>query len=211
MRGKLSGTRPKVEESPEFRRRIEWQREDGMGGEEFHLFEFDDAIHWMLNGSVVLKLDGTARWVRYMVGCDANWHTQIAYVALAKHLRDLERFPQVKSLIALSVDENNTWSVGERERSDLHGCLDIDLGFTPSTNTLPIRRLNLAVGESADVTAAWVRFPELSVQPLRQRYTRTAADRYRYESLDSGFTAELTVDDLGLVVDYPGGWRRLAQ
>jgi hypothetical protein len=38
------------------------------------------------------------------------------------------------------------------------GCLDIDLGFSPSTNLLPIRRLTLAVGEAATVRAAWLPF-----------------------------------------------------
>jgi hypothetical protein len=71
------------------------------------------------------------------------------------------------------------------------------------------RRLNLAVGESAEVTAAWFRIPEFRVEPLRQRYTRLAEDTYRYESPDHDFTATLTVDDLGLVVVYDPGWVRL--
>ena len=87
---------------------------------------------------------------------------------------------------------------------------DIDIQVTPATNTLPIRRLNLAVGESADVTAAWFRIPECQVEPLRQRYTRTAEDTYLYESPDHNFSATLTVDDLGLVITYDPGWVRLA-
>jgi hypothetical protein len=94
---------------------------------------------------------------------------------------------------------------------DLKGCIDVDFSLTPSTNTLPIRRLHLAVGESRELTAAWVRFPELTVEPLAQRYTRLAERRYRYESIVSGFTAELEVDDLGLVVTYEGIWQRVAE
>ncbi len=96
----------------------------------------------------------------------------------------------------------------EVARDDLAGCIDVDLGITPSTNTLPIRRLNLQVGESADVTAAWVRFPELTVEPLAQRYTRLDERRYRYEST-TGFSAELEVDELGLVVRYGDIWERV--
>jgi len=106
------------------------------------------------------------------------------------------------------------WSrdgVAQREQPDLADCVDVDLGISPSTNTLPIRRLNLAVGESRELTAAWVRFPELTVEPLAQRYTRLAERRYRYESIVSGFTAELEVDDLGLVINYEGIWRRVAE
>jgi uncharacterized protein len=90
------------------------------------------------------------------------------------------------------------------------GCLDVDLAFTPATNLLPLRRLGLAVGESREMTAAWVRFPDLSVEPLAQRYTRLDEHRVRYESLGGAFTAELEVDELGLVVTYPPLWERVA-
>jgi len=90
------------------------------------------------------------------------------------------------------------------------GCLDVDLAFTPATNILPLRRLRLAVGESREMTAAWVRFPDLSVEPLAQRYTRLDEGRVRYESRDGAFTAELEVDELGLVERYPPLWERVA-
>ena len=90
------------------------------------------------------------------------------------------------------------------------GCLDVDLAFTPATNILPLRRLGLAVGESREMTAAWVRFPDLSVEPLAQRYTRLDERRVRYESRGGSFTADLEVDELGLVVRYPPLWERVA-
>jgi hypothetical protein len=90
-----------------------------------------------------------------------------------------------------------------------NGCIDVDLGISPSTNTLPIRRLNLAIGQPEDVVAAWVRFPDLSLEPLPQRYTRVSDDRYKYES-GSGFQTEMTVDESGLVIVYEKGWERVA-
>jgi hypothetical protein len=92
---------------------------------------------------------------------------------------------------------------------ELHGCPDVDLAVTPATNTLPIRRLDLGIGKSESVIAVWVKFPELTVQTLSRRYTRLAKNTYRYES-DTGFSAEIGVDDLGLVTAYPGGWERIA-
>jgi uncharacterized protein len=90
----------------------------------------------------------------------------------------------------------------------VRGCDDVDLALTPATNSLPIRRLNLQVGGSESVIAAWVKFPDLTVEPLSQRYTRLAKDTYRYQS-NTGFSAEIVVDDLGLVTTYPGGWERI--
>lgn len=92
----------------------------------------------------------------------------------------------------------------------LDGLRDVDLGFTPATNTLPMRRLALEVGESAEVDAVWVRFPELEVARLPQRYTRLEGMRYRYESAGGAFLAELEVDANGLVIRYGKYRERLA-
>ncbi len=97
--------------------------------------------------------------------------------------------------------------------STLDGCLDVDISGTPFTNTLPIRRLALAPGQAVDLLVAYITVPDLSVGPAQQRYTclsRTASGGlYRYEGLESGFTADLLVDAQGLVVDYPGIWKRV--
>jgi hypothetical protein len=89
----------------------------------------------------------------------------------------------------------------------VQGCIDVDLGFSPSTNLLPIRRLKLAMGARANVRAAWVRFPELTLEVLEQTYTRMAELTYLYESAGGEFKRELTVNSDGFVVDYPGLWR----
>jgi hypothetical protein len=112
--------------------------------------------------------------------------------------------------LKMRVDAQRRWWIEDDELPDLHGCIDVDLGITPTTNTLPIRRLNLQVGAAAEVTAAWIGFPKLSVQALAQRYTRLEASRYRYESLASDFSVVIEVDELGMVTRYPGFWERVA-
>lgn len=78
---------------------------------------------------------------------------------------------------------------------------------------LPIRRLGLEPGESADLEVAYVAVPGLAVEPDGQRYTRLESgghdEIYRYESLESDFVADLPVDADGLVLDYPGLFRRV--
>jgi uncharacterized protein len=95
----------------------------------------------------------------------------------------------------------------------LDGCLDLDISHTPFTNTLPLRRLALTPGESTDLLVAYITVPDLSIRPVRQRYTclsRTASGgSYRYEGLESHFAADLPVDEKALVVDYPGIWKRV--
>ena len=112
--------------------------------------------------------------------------------------------------LQLVVDEHRTWFWNGKELPECSGFSDVDLGFSPVTNTLPIRRLNLQPGESQTISAAWVRFPEFDVIPFPQRYTRMETNRYLYESLLSDFKAELVVNELGLVQQYGQYWVAVA-
>ena len=155
---------------------------------------------WLLRGTVIGVLkDQRPMMTNYEIYCDENWLT---------HRVQIERTigNDVKSL-SLSVESRGVWRSSGQELHEIRGCDDVDLAVTPATNTLPIRRLNLQVGRSESVIAAWVKFPDLVVQPLSQRYTRLTKDTFRYES-NTGFSAEIVVDGLGLVTSYPGGWER---
>jgi hypothetical protein len=157
---------------------------------------------WALRGTAVAEYEGVPTEVRYRVVCDDRWNTRNVHVGVVQG--------QSKRALRLRPMREGRWSSGQEDVPQYLGCTDVDLGIGASTNTLPIRRLRLAVGQSARIDAAWVRFPDLQLERLPQRYTRLAEDRYRYESLDGGFTAELEVDDLGLVVNYPGWCQRVA-
>ncbi|CAN5455993.1 putative glycolipid-binding domain-containing protein [soil metagenome] len=111
--------------------------------------------------------------------------------------------------LTITYDGRGNWTVDGEIRSDLTDAIDLDLAITPFTNTLPIRRLDLAIGDEADVTAVYVSFPDLEVTLDEQRYTRVDEDLYLFESLDSDFERELTVDAHGIVVEYPGLFERL--
>ncbi len=80
------------------------------------------------------------------------------------------------------------WFVEGRKRTDLRQCTDIDIEASPVTNTIPIRRTALKVGECVDLTAAWMRFASLVVASLKQSYESLDARKYLYWST-SGFTA----------------------
>ncbi len=88
------------------------------------------------------------------------------------------------------------------------GALDPDIACTAATNTLPIRRLGLAVGATAEIDVLYIAMPDLTPRILRQRYSRRD-EGYLYENLESGFSAFLTVDSGGWVTDYPGVCRRV--
>jgi hypothetical protein len=156
---------------------------------------------WLLKGTVIGVLkDQRPMLASYEIQCGENWLTH--RVAIERTIGS-----DVKTL-SLTVKSRGMWRSSGQELPGVRGCDDVDLALTPATNTIPIRRLNLQVGGSESVIAAWVKFPELTVQPLSQRYTRLGKDTYRYES-NTGFSAEIVVDDLGMVTTYPGGWERI--
>lgn len=97
----------------------------------------------------------------------------------------------------------------------LTGCLDVDIGVTPATNTLPIKRLKLAEQASQEIVVAYVPLPTQITGAFlpriaQQRYTcLTLNQRYRYEGIFRKFTADLDLDRHGLVLDYPETFRRV--
>lgn len=102
------------------------------------------------------------------------------------------------------------------ETSALFEALDCDLGRCPLTNTMPVLRHDLhRTSGTREFLMAWVSVPDLRVVPMRQRYEHLGTDssrasRVRYANADGSFTAVLTLDDQGLVVDYPGLSRRVS-
>jgi hypothetical protein len=179
-----------------FRRALLWRYLRDERLEYCNLWQLPEAGGgWALRGTAVFSYSGRPTEVRYRVVCDPSWRTRTVHVGVVSG--------EDKASLQLRVDDGR-WFAGDREVSQYAGCVDVDLGIGASTNTLPIRRLGLEVGQAREIVAAWVRFPDLSLQPLAQRYTRLAERRYRYESIESGFTADLEVDDLGIVLVYPG-------
>ena len=136
--------------------------------------------------------------MEYLITCDARWRTTKCSVSGSVGLHPVA--------VDLARASNGEWVVDGVQALGLSGCDDVDLGFSPATNLLPIRRLKLEVGATASVRAAWVRFPDLTTEVLEQVYTRIAPDRYLYESAGGAFRRELTVDIAGFVLDYPGLW-----
>ncbi len=142
-------------------------------------------------------------WYRLLL--DQNWHV--------RHCR-FQLLGGENKVLQLSTDGRGHWNDAEGNPSSvLEGCLDVDIAVTPFTNTIPIRRLSLLPGQSADLLVAYLSVPDLQVRAMRQRYTclETRADGglYRYESLESDFSRDLPVDAQGLVLDYPRIWKRV--
>jgi uncharacterized protein len=171
-------------------RTVMWRHLQAPGSERCRLDEEGAS----LSGTAVTAAGGRPLELRYAITCDVGWRTRSVDLTMI-HGAEERR-------LRLDVTPGARWLEGGDALPALHECIDVDIALGASTNTLPIRRLGLEVGASVAITAAWIRVPELSVEPLGQRYTRLAERRWLYESRD--FRAELEVDELGLVTRYEG-------
>jgi hypothetical protein len=153
---------------------------------------------WRLSGTAVF-LDGRRPCsVAYHVECDGQWHT-VGGELIARVGAD-----RIEVSIVPTADHR--WFVNGDEQAAAAGCIDLDFGLTPATNLVQLRRLALDVGSEAPAPAAWLEWPDLSLQRLEQTYRRTGEQTYWYESPDVPYAGELRVNDAGFIVSYPHLW-----
>jgi hypothetical protein len=172
-----------------------WESELLDSREEFALSSFNGGFE--LIGKTLIVHDGVRVEIAYRVETASDWVAQFATVDI----------PALAVSHEVTVPTPGHWLVDGERRPDLDGCVDIDLGWTPATNTLPIRRLQLQNGDTATIRATWLKWSELRFMAANQTYTRTGDATWQYTS--GNFSAEILVDDQGLVLRYgdPPIWR----
>jgi hypothetical protein len=153
-----------------------------------------------LDGCTAAVDEGRAWAVRYVITLDGRWCTRTARV--------WARSPAGEHEVRLDADGSGRWRVDGVPAPRLDGCLDVDLESSSCTNTMPVHRLRLGVGQRAEAPAAYVRALDLHVERLEQRYSRVDDDgpqpRYDYRAPAFGVECRLVYDRSGLVLDYPG-------
>jgi len=175
---------------------VRWQSWDGMGVEHMVLAERAGCL--VAEGA--LLSGGDAHFAAsYEVSCHPDGTVARAHVSVTGGPK-----------LTLQSDGDGKWrNTDGKKLTELAGALEVDFSASPFTNTLPIRRLMLPVGGSADIVVAWVSFPTLEVHAAPQRYTRLADRHWRFRSLDADFERDIEVDEHGLVVEYPDLFSRV--
>ncbi len=181
-----------------------------------HVVLSDGPDGWLAQGDVIMA-GARLLTVRYQLQCDSGWRFTDLTISVTDAAGD-------RRLVLAARD--GRWQANGQPRPDLDGCTDIDLSCTPLTNTLPIRRLDWSAPRQHDLRVAYVSVPGLGVRKAEQRYTLLTppgrqvtgqrdqaapvwADTvFCYQS--GTYRADLPVDSDGLVIDYPGGWQRVA-
>ena len=173
-----------------------WRRLDTPGHDACRLEERE--VGWTLDGIAVFLENGAAARLAYNVQCDPGWHTRQGQVRGWLGGKPV-RFDMVRS-------SEGMWTLNAAAIPGLESCIDLDFGFTPATNLLPLRRLDLAVGQAADAPAAWLDVSSGTLQLLPQRYEKRVGGAYWYQAPRFGYEALLEVDPSGFILRYPGLW-----
>jgi hypothetical protein len=137
--------------------------------------------------------------IKYSLTCESSWKVKTLNLELV----------ETKEKINLESDRYGNWSNDSGIIPKLHGAIDVDITATPFTNTLPIRRLKLGEKQHAEILVVYIKIPELSVDVDLQRYTCLSRDTFLFEQINDNFAWKIETDKDGLVVTYPGLFKRI--
>jgi hypothetical protein len=149
--------------------------------------------------STIINYGKTHCTMKYSLICEPSWRVKTLNLEMVES----------KEKIKLESDGHGNWTNDSGAIPKLRGAIDLDISVTPFTNTLPIRRLELGIKQSAEILVVYVKIPGLSVNIDRQRYTCLSKYVYLFEQINSDFTRKIKVDKDGLVVIYPGLFKRI--
>jgi uncharacterized protein len=182
------------------RHEVLWHCAELASSDHATLIERDDGYEF--RGVAALPLEDAPAHIEYEIEIATGWQAQRASAEIST--------PAGVRTIELQRAATGQWLVDGGRAAHLDGCTELDLAWTPATNTIPMRRLDLPRGEAASITAAWIRYPELDVVANRQTYTRLAIDRWHYDAGE--FQFEIVTDPTtGLVLAYGDDlWRAAA-
>jgi hypothetical protein len=167
-----------------------WVRLDRPGNNACRFAETGDDL--LIEGSLMAEGEET---MHYRIRATRSGATQRARIDVGDQMHVIER------------GDDKVWTLNGVAADIAPTVRDIDLGLTPATKTLMIRRLDLGVGDAAELTSAWLDPSDWQLKPLRQTYRRTGETTYDYSAPDYDYAGEFVVDDYGIVLTFPGLWQ----
>jgi hypothetical protein len=189
-----------------------------------HQFLDTTTIRWENEGFTVGGVVTRER-IEYVLRLSASW--QVRQFILFRDLDEPDLW--------LATDGSGRWGeMNGAHRTELDGCYDIHLACAPFTHSLPVRRLPLLPGHTAELPVVQIDTDTLEVRAVSHRYTRLDEHTWQHTmepaegsigavpaegsigavpaegSTGAMATVEFTVDQHGLVIDYPDAFRRVS-
>ncbi|GAB0157299.1 putative glycolipid-binding domain-containing protein [Chryseobacterium sp. Alg-005] len=161
--------------------------------EYFNLIESEE--NYRATSRIIGSFENTIYFVSYQIVIDKNWLIQNFTIEYEVN--------GVQSKVT-GLKNGNDWKINGTDRPEFSNFKYIDISLTPFTNTLPINNLNLSKGQSCEIDVIYIHILEDKIKPVKQQYTKISKSEYLYENIPKNFEARISVDDSGLVENYPG-------
>jgi uncharacterized protein len=156
-----------------------------------------------INSVIIGKYGEKIYQVEYQIITNPRWETVYCEVR-TQHSNRREH-------LQFESDGKGNWMVDGKPADEFKGCVDVDIPLTPFTNTLPINRLRSDQNNEHHIGVIYLDLLERKVSAVRQKYIRLSNTAYHYENVPNDFEANIEVDELGFVVDYPSLFVRTAR
>jgi hypothetical protein len=148
-----------------------------------------------VNSVIVGAHDDKIYRIDYSIKTNHNWECIFFEVKI--------QLSGKKETISFHSDGRGNWTKNGVPANEFKGCIDLDISLTPFTNSLPINRLSWEPNRPQQVDVLFVDILSKQVSPVKQRYTKLSKTEYKFENVPNDFEAIITVDESGLVVNYP--------
>lgn len=173
-----------------------WQHLEAPGWE--HVRVITDHPGWTVFDSILVREDG-GQVLRggYTLVVDKQWRTlELRFM--------LESAPgSMQGIHLLSEGEGRWTDADEQHIPELDGILDVDIQWSPLTNTLPLKRLDMQEESDHDIRVAYISLPQLALQVVDQHYHRPSASTIEFSAPGSPEKYLMDVDQDGYVSAYP--------
>lgn len=172
-----------------------WHRLDVPGKDAALVCRTDNGFE-LYGQAVFLDLRGPAA-LRYVLDLKDNWSTRTGYIS--GFIGD----EKIETHIRRDVDG---WTLNGQPFG-MEDVLDLDLGFTPSTNMVQLKRAALPIGAAISFDVAWLDAGDRGLIRLPQEYMRESEFDYQYNSPTAKYQATIRLSPSGFAEDYPGLWK----
>lgn len=173
-----------------------WKSLYTVGHDAACLTQTDDG--WILEGTTVYLNGALPTALNYRLDLRPDWATSAGSVTGRVGDRRVDHTIR---------KEGSEWLLNDVRQAGLEGVLDLDFGFTPATNHAQLRRMDLGLGEQAEIIVAWMDVDSVSLEPLPQIYKRLSDRTYDYNSPQGPYKAVLELEETGFVKVYPELWQ----
>jgi hypothetical protein len=202
----VSKLKPKSdgETSENWVRHAIWVSQIDVGAEHFCLTRHGGGF--LAQGTIIGLADDTPYSANYSLRFTDDWSMRFVTI---------RRLDLRGNALSIETDGEGEWFGSEDlPLESLKGCLDVDISATPFTKSLPIRRLRLRKGQSADVNVTYFEVPTFTIRPAVQHYEcivplGAEGGRFNFDPGDGSDVVEITVDADGIVTTFPGAFRRI--